>query len=151
MSQPRTICFFSRTAGYEWLSNFAPVEVELDGKIYPSVEHAYQAAKTDDPTEREEICMAPTAATAKKLGKKVKVRPGWVEQRVEVMRGLMRQKFAQEPFRSRLLATEDAKLVHNAPWDRFWGSGADGCGENTQGRLTMEIRAALGGNGSPAA
>lgn len=27
-------------------SNFAPVEVDLDAKTYPSVEHAYQAAKT---------------------------------------------------------------------------------------------------------
>ena len=32
---------------YSWLSNFWPVEVVLDGMVFPSVEHAYQAAKAD--------------------------------------------------------------------------------------------------------
>lgn len=32
---------------YRWLSNFAPVLIKLDG-IYPSVEHAYMSAKSDD-------------------------------------------------------------------------------------------------------
>jgi predicted NAD-dependent protein-ADP-ribosyltransferase YbiA (DUF1768 family) len=31
---------------YEFLSNFAPVTIHFDGHEYPSVEHAYQAAKT---------------------------------------------------------------------------------------------------------
>jgi len=30
---------------YTFLSNFYPVNVEFDGDCYPSVEHAYQAAK----------------------------------------------------------------------------------------------------------
>ena len=31
---------------YIFLSNFYPVEVEYNGILYPSVEHAYQAQKT---------------------------------------------------------------------------------------------------------
>ena len=30
---------------YRWLSNFTPCKIELDGFIYPSVEHAYMSAK----------------------------------------------------------------------------------------------------------
>ena len=30
---------------YRFLSNFYPVKVEYDGVQYPTVEHAYQAAK----------------------------------------------------------------------------------------------------------
>lgn len=34
---------------YLFLSNFFPATVQLDGIPYPSVEHAYQTAKTLDP------------------------------------------------------------------------------------------------------
>jgi len=34
--------------GYRFLSNFHPCEVEMDGETYPSVEHAYQTAKSLD-------------------------------------------------------------------------------------------------------
>ena len=37
---------------YRFLSNFHPAEVEMDGIKYPSVEHAYQAAKSLDKDER---------------------------------------------------------------------------------------------------
>jgi len=30
---------------YSWLSNFAPVNILLAGKIYPSVEHAFMSMK----------------------------------------------------------------------------------------------------------
>jgi predicted NAD-dependent protein-ADP-ribosyltransferase YbiA (DUF1768 family) len=30
---------------YRWLSNFWPVKIHFEEKTYPSVEHAYQAAK----------------------------------------------------------------------------------------------------------
>ena len=34
---------------YRWLSNFEAVTITIDGNSYPSVEHAYMAAKCDDP------------------------------------------------------------------------------------------------------
>lgn len=33
---------------YRFLSNFYLAEVELDGEVYPTVEHAFQAAKSPD-------------------------------------------------------------------------------------------------------
>lgn len=39
----------NRFAGiYEFLSNFYPAPVTLDGVVYPTVENAFQAAKTGD-------------------------------------------------------------------------------------------------------
>ncbi len=37
---------------YRWLSNFFPVSICYDGITYPSVEHAFQAAKSLDPQSR---------------------------------------------------------------------------------------------------
>ena len=49
---------------YRWLSNFHLVDVEWQGHIFPSTEHAYQAAKTDSLLEREEIREAKTCGRA---------------------------------------------------------------------------------------
>lgn len=38
---------------YRFLSNFWPISVQFDGILFPSVEHAYQTAKTLDIKERE--------------------------------------------------------------------------------------------------
>jgi len=34
---------------YRFLSNFWPCHIVRDGLVYPSLEHAYAASKTDDP------------------------------------------------------------------------------------------------------
>ena len=133
---------------YRWLSNFWPCRVVLDGAVYPSVEHAYQAAKTTDPAERARIRVCATPGEAKRMGRTVKVRPDWDQVKVEVMRGLLQQKFAQEPFRSKLLATGGEELVEGNRWhDRFWGRcvcpKCGGTGQNWLGRLIMEVRAEL--------
>jgi N-glycosidase YbiA len=36
---------YSKTPGYEWLSNFADCRFTLDGVRWPSIEHYYQAQK----------------------------------------------------------------------------------------------------------
>src|SRR4051794_12014978 len=62
---------------YRFLSNFYPAQVEFEGMTYPSVEHAYQSAKTLDPAIRKQIAAAPTAGEAKRLGRAQQVRPDW--------------------------------------------------------------------------
>jgi predicted NAD-dependent protein-ADP-ribosyltransferase YbiA (DUF1768 family) len=37
---------------FSFLSNFYPCIIEVDKLIYPTVENAYQAAKSDDPIVR---------------------------------------------------------------------------------------------------
>lgn len=125
---------------YEFLSNFHPVNVALDGDIYPSVEHAYQAAKTNDIHKRARIRSAGTAAMAKAVGRGLPLRKGWHEERVGVMRELLLDKFVYPDLRERLLATGDAELIEGNWWgDEFWGV-CRGKGQNQLGKLLMEIR-----------
>lgn len=126
---------------YAFLSNFYPVNVTLDGEIYPSVEHAYQAAKTLDKAERQKIQKAETAAKAKKLGRKVTMRSDWEDQRLPTMTMLLKQKFKAGTLPAGLLkGTGKAELVEGNWWgDTFWGV-CKGQGENHLGKILMEVR-----------
>jgi len=125
---------------YRWLSNFWPIQIEYEGKIYPSVEHAYQAAKTLDNGDREAIRIEPNPAAAKKLGNKVQLREDWEDIKLKVMRKLLKQKFSKDPWMSMLIATADRKLIEGNWWnDTYWGV-CKGKGENRLGKLLMAIR-----------
>jgi ribA/ribD-fused uncharacterized protein len=125
--------------------------VEFEGAIYPTVEHAFAAAKTLDPAERELIRLASRPGEAKRLGRQVALRPGWDDLRVEVVRDLLARKFAPgSELSARLLATGNAQLVEGNTWgDRFWGV-CRGQGRNQLGQLLMERREQLQ-HGLPAA
>lgn len=127
-----------------WLSNFGDAPAMYEYVLYPTSEHAFQAAKTLDPAEREIIRAAKTPREAKRLGRKVKLRPGWDDMRVVVMRDILRSKFRDNAdMRRKLLDTGDAELIEGNTWgDTFWGQ-VDGEGENWLGRILMEIRAEL--------
>lgn len=125
---------------YQWLSNFWPVEVVLDGEVYPSVEHAYQAAKTQDPIVRHMIRTL-SAAEARRFGRRVSLRPYWDRMKVSVMRDLLRQKFQHPELKKKLLATGDEILRNVNNWgDTFWGTDENGVGENWLGALLMQVR-----------
>lgn len=127
---------------YGFLSNFWPSPVIWQGVLYPSVEHAYQAAKTDDPAWIARIAAAATPAEAKRLGGRLPVRQTWNRERLAVMEALLRQKFAHPDLRAQLLATGDVQLYEGNAWgDRFWGVDLrTGEGRNILGRLLMQIR-----------
>lgn len=125
---------------FGFLSNFYEASVWVDGLQYRSVEHAYQAAKAEDLSAREVIRNARRPGDAKRLGKAVRLPPDWETRKIEVMRGLLRQKFSNPLLRALLLATGDAELVEGNTWnDRFWGV-CRGSGQNWLGRLLMEVR-----------
>ena len=126
---------------YRFLSNFYPCWIKFDGAEYPSVEHAYQAAKTSDEQLRlmfqEPII---TAGEAKKAGQRLKLRPDWEEIKIEVMYQCLKSKFSQVKFKSLLLSTENEELIEGNWWgDTFWGV-CQGKGENHLGKLLMTIR-----------
>jgi ribA/ribD-fused uncharacterized protein len=127
-----------------FLSNFTAAAVELDGEWYPSVEHAYQAAKTEDVAARQRFrAFGVTPGQAKRMGRRVEIRESWEAVRIAVMRDLLRQKFAHPKLRAKLLATGNEKLVETNDWnDTFWGV-CDGIGENRLGKMLMEIRAEI--------
>jgi ribA/ribD-fused uncharacterized protein len=123
-----------------WLSNFYPAKVTLDGVVYPTVEHAYQAAKTHNWIERKSILLADTPGKAKRLGGRATLREDWHEVKLSVMKGLVQQKFTDPTLRRLLLATGDEELVEGNRWnDTFWGV-CNGTGLNHLGRIIMQVR-----------
>src|SRR5579863_3908673 len=96
---------------YRFLSNFFPCRVEWEGLGYPSVEHAYQAAKSTDLGARMRIQAALKPGDAKRAGNNVQLRPGWEGMKLEVMEALLRFKFVDPWLRDKLLATGDQELV----------------------------------------
>ena len=123
---------------FAFLSNFF---TDADGFC---VENVYQAAKTADPAEREWVLTSPDPGTAKRRGRRVKLRDGWEKSKISVMRRLLKIKFERPAMRDALLATEDAILVEGNTWgDTFWGQSPVGRGKNILGQLLMELRASL--------
>jgi ribA/ribD-fused uncharacterized protein len=133
----------------EFLSNFYPAKIYLDGKGYPTIEHAYQAAKSLHLGDRNLISsLRPDqAGKAKRLGKKFVLRSDWEDIKIEVMEKLLRQKFDQSALKQKLLNTGSQKLVEGNHWhDNYWGDcrcqrcGGVINGLNMLGILLMKLR-----------
>lgn len=128
---------------YAFLSNFWPCAVSFEGDIYPSVEHAYVAAKTTDLELRLMIKATPTAGRVKRFGRGLVLRHNWDRMRIPVMRQLLLSKFGDPALKAKLLATGEQALIEGNTWgDRFWGVYL-GSGENNLGKLLMERRSML--------
>lgn len=128
-----------------FLSNFSYSDIVYEDQLYPTVEHAFQAAKTLDLQDRYLISMASTPGMAKREGRQVQLRPDWEEIKLEVMAKLLRLKFADPELKQLLLATGDDYLEETNTWnDTYWGV-CNGVGENHLGRLLMMVREELRG------
>ncbi len=132
---------------YRFLSNFWLADVIFEGIAYPSVEHAYQAAKALDISERRRIAGLQMASEAKSAGRALPLRTDWEQVKFEVMEACVRDKFTRNAeLGDRLLATGDAHLEEGNTWgDRVWGV-YDGEGENRLGKILMKVRDELRGS-----
>lgn len=105
-----------------FLSNFWPARVEFEGVAYPTVEHAYVAAKTTNTYLRERVLRHSDPGGAKRFGRVLPLRPDWENVKVPVMRDLVHKKFQIEALRNRLIETMGQELVEGNHWgDTFWG------------------------------
>lgn len=132
----------SFTGNFAFLSNFYRVPILYEDSVWPSAEHAYQAAKTHDLEEKARIrskCV--TAGQAKKMGRKLTIRPDWEAVKKSVMFQVVHAKFSQYPDLMRsLIQTHPAQLIEENWWgDTFWGV-YNGRGENNLGKILMKIR-----------
>ncbi|MDB5299381.1 MAG: hypothetical protein JWO87_1044 [Phycisphaerales bacterium] len=140
------IRFYSVADEYGCFSNFAPYPIRLDGKLWPTSEHYFQAQKFNDPPHREAIRKANSPMLAARMGRdrKKKLRRDWESAKVSVMTNAVRAKFTQhEDLRAILLNTADAKLVEHTENDDYWGDGGDGSGRNMLGQILMRVRSEL--------
>lgn len=134
-----------------FLSNFYPAPVPFRGVVFPTSEHAFMAAKTNDPDAFRAILTAETPGEAKTLGKKVSLVAGWDTLRYGVMYDVLLSKFTHNAdLRARLLATRGALLVEGNTWhDQTWGSCVcsqheEFPGDNALGVILMSLRLRLG-------
>jgi ribA/ribD-fused uncharacterized protein len=134
---------------YRFLSNFWLVNVIYDHQMYSSVEHAYQAAKTLDDTQRRMIQWAEKPGDAKRMGQIITLREDWEQVKLLVMKNLVWQKFQYPNLKQKLLATGDQSLIEGNRWhDNYWGVCLCGVCQNTKhiighnylGRVLMDVR-----------
>ncbi|MET0601837.1 MAG: NADAR family protein [Baekduia sp.] len=172
---------------HRFLSNFAHAPIEMVRSVFvsqalswwspeltlffPTVEHAFQAAKVEPATPHfaehyRRIAEAPSPGAAKRLGSPrgfrehgATLRQGWDEIKVVVMLACLRKKFASSAAPGMavdqggrlppsgldrlLLHTGRRVLVEGNTWnDTYWGV-CNGVGTNMLGRLLMLVRAEL--------
>src|SRR5215217_3566976 len=143
---PDAIHFYSVADEFGDFSNFAPFPIRLDGKLWPTSEHYFQAQKFPDATYREAIRKAKSPMIAARRGRdrKKKLRRDWESVKVSVMTEAVRAKFTQhDELRDLLLSTGDVTLVEHTVNDAYWGDGGDGSGRNMLGQVLMRVRAEL--------
>lgn len=135
---------------YRFLSNFWYAEVEYDGVVYPTNEHAFQAAKFDNLEYRKIIAAAKTPGIAKRLGQTrvYPLRENWEQGlSTQVMGELVAKKFANHSdLRDKLLTTGREILVETNHWgDDTWGNSttSEGFGKNYLGVILMAVRESL--------
>ena len=126
---------------YRWLSNFWDAKVTLDGDEYPTVEHAYQAAKFEQGSVgRAAVAKTLTPGQAKRAGRMFKIRPEWDDVKYDVMLALSVQKYADPELQRKLLNTGDADLIEGNTWgDTYWGV-CNGVGQNKLGDILKRVR-----------
>ena len=136
---------------YFFLSNYfdSPIPCELlNGEVMPAqtVEHYFQAAKTETMEEYKAIAATLTPGQAKRLGRHVTLRTDWEEVKEQLMLDALRKKFEIPALREMLLITGDEELVEGNTWhDNTWGNcSCDRCkdieGQNKLGKMLMQVR-----------
>ena len=123
---------------YRFLSNFYPE----NEPYYKTAEHYFQAAKAATQDEHDWVMAAESPGKAKYRGRCVDLRPGWDDDKINVMTNVVREKFQDPTLRSWLDSTGNAELIEGNDWgDTFWGVDSQtGEGENHLGQILMQIR-----------
>ena len=140
------ILFYRQNDSYGEFSNFSAHPFKLNGRVWPTSEHYFQAQKFSGTEHEETVHNAKTPSMAAKLGRSrsLPLRTDWETVKDDVMRTALRAKFEQHPkLKSLLLSTGDAELIEHTRNDSYWADGGDGTGKNRLGILLMELRAEL--------
>ena len=130
-----------------YFSAYSPHAIEWRGHVYPTVEHAYHAARYSDATIVDEIRAARSPLKAWEISqrhKDVQI-PGFADKKTLVMEELFRAKLSQhEDVRTALIDSGDMEIrkhiTAGPPADGFWDDGQDGTGQNIVGKIWMRLR-----------
>lgn len=140
------IKFYRVNDAYGYLSNFAPYPFEINGLIWSTLEHYFQAQKFLDKAIQEKIrrLKSPMDAALEGRNRENPLRSDWEVVRDDIMRLAVFEKFRQNPaIRRELLATGHATLIEHTKNDNYWADNGDGTGKNMLGIILMETRKRL--------
>lgn len=142
-SRETPVCFYELK--FYALSNFSAFEVEIGSMVYPTAEHAYQAAKFPETgLWHNEVANAPSAHAAMKIAQGQPKPEGWDDRKREIMKDICRRKLEQHDYvQDTLQFTGDREIFEVSPTDSFWGWGPDRAGRNELGKIWMELRTEL--------
>ena len=137
------IHFYSVHAEYGCFSNFSRHSVRLNGKVWPTSEHYFQAQKFAGTPHEEEVRQAKSPTIAARMGRSRErpLRNDWEAVKESIMHEVVLAKFTQHAdLRAILLRTGDSTIVEHTENDRYWGDGGDGSGKNRLGQILMRVR-----------
>jgi ribA/ribD-fused uncharacterized protein len=107
------------TPKYYVFNNFSAHAIEYEGKLYPTSEHAYQAAKCTEPRGLEEIRNARSPLQAKILANETYGAardPDWEGKKVGILEAILRAKLAQHPEAQEALSQSgQEEIVEDSP------------------------------------
>jgi ribA/ribD-fused uncharacterized protein len=135
--------YFSRVEVLQPFGTFSDHPFPLEEKIWPSVEHYFQAMQCEDELFQEKVRAAESPEIARKMGKKwfLKRRKDWKTVRsIYMTRAVYSKCKAYPEIAEALLATGMDRLVENSQYDYYWGCGRDRRGENMYGQVLMNVR-----------
>jgi len=141
---PKDKIFFYPKEFYVF-DNFTAFQVEYEGYLYPTSEHAYQAAMFKGIAEDivEKIKKAKSSHDAQKIAQENKSKriENWNEIKKEIMKNILRCKIEQHPYvLKKLIASGDREIIEDSWRDSEWGWGEDKKGKNLLGTIWMELR-----------
>lgn len=136
------IKFFGTKDPCFFLSNFYKASFTINGLLYRTSEHYYQSKKATDSVVEEKLRILATPRLVANEGRTITcLRSDWEEVKEQIMMEAITAKFTQNnDLKLSLLATKDAILIENSPYDSYWGIGRDEKGKNRLGVLLMELR-----------
>lgn len=148
---PEDYVALSRHDPEELLGTFSPHSILLDGEVWPTIEHYYQAMQYEDPARQQRIRTATSPHQAERLGEPKfigrffhKPRKDWsISRSVYMTRAIYTKCKTYPDVAQRLLDTGDEKLLETSQYDYYWGCGRDMRGDNTYGQVLMNVRAKL--------
>ena len=134
-----------KTPEHRWLSNMTYVNIEYNGKIYPSTENFYQAMKYKSELTRKLILTLEPYEAKIYSKNNTMTNDKFEDVKLKIMLYAQRKKYSQEPFKSKLLSTGDCLIEEGNWWgDKFWGVDIKTReGENHLGKIIMQVREEL--------
>jgi GTP cyclohydrolase II len=141
------IHFYHSDQPWGEFSNFSQHAVYLQGKIWRTTEHFYQAQKFTDQELQERIRTAASPMLAKEIASQLEVKylqEDWYNKKEQAMWQAITAKFTQHPeLKELLLSTEQRNIIEHTNNDSYWGDAEDGSGLNRLGELLMLLRSQL--------